>query len=52
MTSITTEEKEKLEKKWRRYKRKYFKDRTSFTGLEMQKCHEEFCKKYNVSFNN
>lgn len=44
--------KEELEKKFKRFKKKYFKDRPIFTGEEHQQCKRDFAKKYNINLEN
>jgi hypothetical protein len=40
--------KEELEKKFKRFKKKYFKGKEGFTGLELQQCKEAFAKKEGI----
>lgn len=36
--------KEQLEKKFKKFKKKYFGDRVMISGAEIEKCREEFLK--------
>jgi hypothetical protein len=40
--SVTEEEKRKLEKKFKRFKKKYFQGKEGFTGEELEECKQKF----------
>ncbi len=45
----TLDEQEILQKKFKRFRKKWFKGKDTFTGEELVKCKEAFWKKHNIS---
>lgn len=43
-----SDEKSKLEADFRKFKKKYFKGKTSFSGIELENCKSEFWKQYKL----
>lgn len=45
---LNEEQKQQLEKKFKRFKKKYFKGRSDFSGAELEDCKHEFMEKHKL----